>query len=290
MTWEELQTILVVARERSYLRAARRLGVSHTTVGRRVAAIEARLRVPLFTRARGELEATAHARTLLERAADVEVAIAAANRTAASLAADEERGVVRLATSSILVEALVAPHVHELAARAPGVVLGLVVGRRLVELTRGEADIALRLRPPGAFVAEPAIVVVRLGRVAWGVYGSAKRGAPSDPATGPWVRFAEGQEPGREWLERHAARAPTCATVDYAPAALALARAGAGLAVLPHALARRAGDLVRVGPTVEEHVLYAATPADKKRIPRVAKVLAFLKHAAAREARALRGD
>ena len=47
----------------------------------------------------------------------------------------------------------------------------LVIGRTHLPLSRGEADLALRLRPRGVRVAEPDVVIAQLGRVGWSVYG-----------------------------------------------------------------------------------------------------------------------
>src|SRR5512143_1197629 len=87
LAWDELRTILEVARNGSLSGAARALGVEHSTVHRRLAAAEKRIRLRLFDRTRTGYETRAHAETLVEAARAMEEAVLAAERRV--LGADE---------------------------------------------------------------------------------------------------------------------------------------------------------------------------------------------------------
>ena len=99
--WEELQTVLAVARAGSLAGAARALNLQHSTVFRRIEAVERRLRVRLFERARSGWQPNAHGEAVAEAARVMEDAALAAERHV--LGADLElTGSIRLATSEML--------------------------------------------------------------------------------------------------------------------------------------------------------------------------------------------
>ena len=99
--WEDLQTVLAVTRAGSLAGAARALNLQHSTVFRRIEAVEQRLRVRLFERARSGWQANAHGETVAEAARVMEEAALAAERRV--LGADLElTGSIRIATSELL--------------------------------------------------------------------------------------------------------------------------------------------------------------------------------------------
>jgi len=139
------------------------------------------------------------------------------------------------------------------------------VGRRLVDLTRREADLALRLRPPGKAPGEPSIVVTRLAAVGFALYGTRTAARASPPR---FVRYA-GYEPASQRVQAAAAEAVTSALVDDVPTALALAIAGCGLTVLPCFLGDEEPGLIRASEVLESHGLFLATTEELRRAPRV---------------------
>src|SRR5690349_9495876 len=99
--WELYRSFLAVARGGSLSAAARRLRLTQPTLGRHIQALEAALGVALFTRSPGGLAPTAAALDLVPPAEAMEAAAAALIR-AASGAADETHGVVRLTASEMM--------------------------------------------------------------------------------------------------------------------------------------------------------------------------------------------
>ncbi|MFN0114715.1 MAG: LysR family transcriptional regulator [Paracoccaceae bacterium] len=176
-----IAAFLAVLRTGSLSGAARRLGLAQPTVRAQVADLERRLGAPLFTRSRSGLAPTERARGLRARAEAVEAAAAAFGR-AASGAPGAISGRVRL-TASRVMAALVLPEIlAPLLAAAPGLTVELAATDAVEDLTRAEADIALRLAEP----RQAALVAKRLRPVALGVFATAgivaEHGPPADAA------------------------------------------------------------------------------------------------------------
>src|SRR5262245_45345771 len=74
VNWDGLQVFLAVARTGRISAAARRLSVEHTTVSRRLAALESELGVPLFYRTSAGYLLTAHGQNALAKAEVMEQA------------------------------------------------------------------------------------------------------------------------------------------------------------------------------------------------------------------------
>lgn len=147
LTSEDLRLFLAVMREGNMLAAARRIGVDHSTVARRLSALEARLNTRLFERSTQGVSPTPIAFTLIAHAERVEEELAAA-ATSLALRDGEVRGVVRLATPEALGSLLIARNVGHLRTQHPGLTLELVTESRSNSLSKREADLAVMLHPP----------------------------------------------------------------------------------------------------------------------------------------------
>lgn len=136
-----LQAAVLVARAGSFSAAAEQLGVTHAAISRRVAGAETWAGMPLFSRhARGValtqdgervLARVAQGLDLLDRAADPGRKVRHAD-------------VVRLATTNSLAAFWLAPRLQALEAAAGGLRIEVATDGRLVNLSKGEADLALR--------------------------------------------------------------------------------------------------------------------------------------------------
>src|SRR5215468_826371 len=111
LDWNDVRFFLAVARRRTLARAAAALRVDQTTVGRRIASLEARLGVSLFTRSSGTFQPSRAGRSVLEAAERMEEAALELR----SRAAGEQSGSVaeiRVATTESLAQAFVVPAAH----------------------------------------------------------------------------------------------------------------------------------------------------------------------------------
>jgi DNA-binding transcriptional LysR family regulator len=274
MDWDELRIVLAVARSGSLSGAAKALGVTQPTVGRRLDALEQRLRTRLFERRPTGLTATAATRGLLAHAERMEAEAFAAER---SLAARDDgvTGVVRVTGSEWLCVRVLAPAIAPLLARNPGLVIDLVADTRHLNLVRREADLAIR---PRAF-EQQTVYQRRIGRIELGLYASADYLARTrtetfvDGGTGHAV-IAMVDEVGdiaRGWLTSHARHARVVARVNGREQMATLAAAGAGLACLPRVLGDALPALRRVATDVALPVraLWLGVHREMRDAPRV---------------------
>jgi DNA-binding transcriptional LysR family regulator len=147
--------------------AARALGVDKSTVSRRVDALERALGTKLFVRTREGMRPSASGERLRAHAERIEAEMVAL--TSAAIAGSEDiRGRVRIATTEAMAVRLIQNGLLELRATHPHLELELLGGNAPVDLTRGEAELALRVRP----TSDPSLKVRVLGRFAVSLFAS----------------------------------------------------------------------------------------------------------------------
>lgn len=279
--WNDLELLLALARGGTLSAAARSLGVNHSTVYRRLGALEARSGTRLFERLPEGLVPTAAGAELVEGAGRIEEEVRALERR---LTGQDLRltGSVRVTTPDDLAEALVVPALPRVRAAYPEIALELVIDNRLFDLTRREADIALRPtdRPPESLVGR------RIAGLAFAVYGAralvgeAPGDAPDDARdSSPWIGWDEEAQSGGGRIARWLAQSRPGARYALRTNSLliqgAAARAGLGLAVLPCFLGDPVPELVRLGAPVAEleGALWLLTHKDLRRTARIRAVL-----------------
>jgi DNA-binding transcriptional LysR family regulator len=147
LRWDDLELLLALIREGTLSGAATRLGVNTSTVARRLDAMQANLGVHLFDRTPSGIVATPLARGLLPIAESMEQVAADAVRLLAGRETEPE-GLVRLTAPPGLANWFIAPLLVELRARYPGLVVELDASIGYADLTRREADLALRSSRP----------------------------------------------------------------------------------------------------------------------------------------------
>jgi DNA-binding transcriptional LysR family regulator len=252
MEWDDLRYVLAIARDHTLSSAAQRLGVSHTTVGRRLKAIEESLGVRLFDRTPDGLVPTPAGQDIAEVAEEVEANVLTLE--ARVLGQDEQlSGSLRVSTMDTIFNRF-----HEafssFTTRYPSVELTVMAGDREVSLTRREADVVLRMTtsPPEYLVGK------KLRDVPFGVYASKelaqKIGEDAPLLAYPWLGWDErlGYRWFDAWIAHNAPGAKISVRVDFSAMHLRESIA-AGLGV--NFLARFDGDadprLVRVADVSE---------------------------------------
>lgn len=177
LRWDDLSVVLALAREGSLSGAAARLGVNVSTVGRRLDAIEEALGAHLFDRTSRGVVATELSEALVPVAEAMERAAADAMRIVAGRETEPE-GTVRISAPPGLASWAIAPKLVTLRAAYPKIAIELEASVGYVDLTRREADLALRaVRPQSG-----DLVGVRLleAEAVIAVAPSAARCAPID--------------------------------------------------------------------------------------------------------------
>jgi DNA-binding transcriptional LysR family regulator len=287
MDWDLLRAFLAVARTGRLSTAARRLGVEHTTIARRLASLEAELGAKLFYRTATGHRMTTQGQAILASAEAMERAALRIDACARE-GSDVTAGRVRVALIDEFASHWLAPLLPELRARHPGLELQLLVGIQHVDLTRGEAEIAVRSPRP----QQPGLSRARLARLATDLYASRAlvRKRPLRVTDLPSLRglpllvytpehHALQSAP---WFQPIFAAADIALRTNSTHALVAATRADAGVAVLPRFVARRYPDLVAVSAEVATDEMWLVTHPEYRRDPRVRATAAFLREVAGR--------
>lgn len=177
--WDNARFFLAVARAGTLRGAAARLGVDQATVGRRLASLEEALGARLFLRTPTIYVLTPAGEALIAPAEAMEQAVHQIERRIAGMD-DQLCGAIRVATTDSLGKRFVVPAIAKLRAAHPGIDVVCVTSPGIANLTRREADIAIRtLRPES-----PDLIVRRLAQLELGIYASraylAARGEPRE--------------------------------------------------------------------------------------------------------------
>lgn len=167
MNWDDLKVLLALSREGSTRKAASTMGVSNTTVMRRLESLEDQIGGKLFDRTPDGYTPTALADQLLPTAKIVEQTLGEAERQVSGKDS-ELSGRVKLSLPAVPVTHI-SESVAEFAQKYPRIELDISVSDEQVDLARREADIAVRglpkdKRPP------KDIVGIKIGRISLGYY------------------------------------------------------------------------------------------------------------------------
>ena len=234
LRWDDVELFLSLCRSRTVGEAGASLGIDGSTVSRRLVVLERTIGASLFDRGREGISSTKAAEDLLPVAEEIEASM---NRFAS--AADglerEVSGVVRMTCPPDVASVVVAPLVKELRARHPQLRLELEAGEAVLDLSRREADLALRtVRPKSG-----DLLVTKLVSVRWVAAGAKNMcgdmGVLRSWSDAPWIgwgaRYAE--LGASRWLATHVDEAALVLRSDSLAVQLAVASSGAGVALVP---------------------------------------------------------
>ena len=284
--WDGLQVFLAVVRSGRVSVAARRLGVEHTTVARRIAALEKTLGVSLFYRTSRGYLLTPEGQSVVSTAEAMERAALVVEARARETSGPPA-GRVRVAMPPEYGSHWLAPKLGPFRTLYPQIELQILVGTHQRDLSRGEAELAIQ--PPRP--TQTGMVAVRLARAAIGLY--AARSLIGDKRirvrrladlrdwqlctyTAPFQVLQNAK-----WFQPLLGSGSIALQSNSTHALLAAARAGAGIAVLPRFVAREHDDLVPVSDDVASHDILLITHPEVRRDPKVRATADFLKRLAA---------
>ena len=251
MDWDGLQVVLAVARSGTLSGAGEALGVTHTTVGRRLARLEQHLGVRLFDRTPEGFVATDAGLELVDVATELETQV---HRVEASVRGQDAQlaGSLRVSTLDFLFEAFVDVFASFQEAH-PGIELTVTCTETEVSLFRREADVALRLTntPPETLVGR------RVGEVRFAMYGHTDLVAKSaDLSALPWLHWDERLDTHVRWMDafRSSIAEGASTSMRLGESTLvrrAAMRAGIGIHPLPCFEGDRYPELVQIGPVLD---------------------------------------
>ncbi|MCD9116568.1 LysR family transcriptional regulator [Pseudomonas bijieensis] len=234
MDWSDVRVFLAIARSGSLGAAAKQLGVSHPTVGRRLQVLEQSSGQPIFLRTTQGLVLTDSGEKLLSLAQEMEQSALAIERRLAGDSAQPE-GVLRISSADWFACYVLAPVLNELGRRYPLIVPEVIAGHRLFDLARRDADIAFRIVP----FTEPDIVHRKLTTLSYGLYAAV--GSPDPAPQGDGVGLitmsvAQSHYPDVQWLQQRYPLARTVFTSSSRTVQAQMCAQGQGVAVLPRVL------------------------------------------------------
>jgi len=238
--WNQIRAFLATAEEGSLSAAARALGSTQPTLGRQVSGLEQALGITLFERAGRSLVITTAGRDLLEH---VQAMGDAASRISmvASGQSQDVAGTVSITASDLLAAQFLPAIVSKLRDEAPNINIDIVASNRLENLTRRDADIAIRHVQPD----QPDLIARRLTDFHATFYATktyvAQHGVPYAADDAPGHVFIGPRDIAQmlDFLAQrglHIAEAQFKLRSDSGVVMSEMMRAGLGIAVLPSGL------------------------------------------------------
>ncbi|MGU3494765.1 LysR family transcriptional regulator [Xanthobacteraceae bacterium A53D] len=292
LAWDDFRLIKAVADQRSLPAAASQLGINHSTVFRRLKQIEDALGVALFVRHRSGYALTPAGEEVTALAERVDADITSVTRRIAGRELSPA-GELRIATNDTLLINLLMPLLAKFRASCPDVRLDVVLGNQAANLSKRDADVAIRATdaPPDNLVGR------RVARIGWALYGRASDFPTPDAATDldarDWISLGEGFG-GMRVVKDTLARLPPERIAYKVNTVLGLAEAvemGLGIGFLPCFIADARPALVRLAAPEPAYGadLWLLTHPDLRHAARVRVFLDFMAGEIARHRAFLEG-
>ncbi len=275
--WDDLRFALAVADAGSVAAAARRLGVNHTTVLRRIHAFEDLHQFRLFDRLPTGYVLTAEGEQLVVAARTIDETVATLERRISGQDLKLE-GVIRVTTTDTLMLSILPPHLASFRAKHPRITIELALTNTRLNLTKRDADIAVR---PAKTL--PALLIGHcVSNIAFAVYGAdsyLNDNQGQDLRDHTWLAGDEllSNSPVASWMHDHVPDVRIAFRADSFVALGHAVQAGLGLAALPCCLADKMTGLRRIHGPVDQLStgLWLLTHSD---LSHAARIRAFMDH------------
>ena len=283
--WDDLRYFLAVARVGGLSAAARELGVEASTVHRRIGQLEDRLSTRLFNRLPRGVQLTAAGRDLMESTERVEAEIFASERRVLGHDASLS-GVVRIAAAEDVASYLLTDVLLDLRTKHPAINLEIVIGNARLSLSRGEADIAVRIG--GGQTHDPDVVARNIGELRGGLYASEayleRHGRPRRSRDLPGHALVAGHGALQSIsapLEALLSEPHSVYRADSVSHMAVATAAGFGIALLPCFISPHFPGLTRLFPKLPLAMapLWVLVHHEVRRAPRVQRTVQHLKDA-----------
>lgn len=270
MEWSDLRIFLAIAREGTLGAAARAVGQTQPTMGRRLKALEEALGQTLFQRTSDGFVLTDEGQAVLAHAERMEEEATAIGRKLAG-AEMALSGLLRISCSDWFGVTMMTPVLAEFASLHPKVVVELLTDARLYSLPRREADLVFRIK---AF-DEPEVVARRLLHIPYAAY---IRKSQAHPLAGDGTGFnlvlmdtAFGDMPDVAWIMKKLPNASVISRSNNREVQARLCASGVGVAVLPRPLgdATAGVEPVDLGEPPPGRDTWIGYHRDMRRMPRL---------------------
>ncbi len=281
--WDNLRMFLELSRSQGLVDAAKKLGVDHSTVSRRMKRLEEQVGTQLFERNNAGYLLTPEGHRLVEYAEGIESMI----YTATEEVGEHNRllsGQVRLGATEGFGSFVLAPHIANFCARHPHMTIDLIAVPRLVALSKREADLAVTIERPQS----GPYVVTKLADYRLKLYGTqsyleghAPIAAISDLAGHSLIGYVDDLIFSTElrYIENVAPNAFRAMRSTSITAQYHAARQGHALAILPCFMAQQCDELVSVLDEEIELVrtFWLVSPTERKNVARVTALWNYIR-------------
>jgi DNA-binding transcriptional LysR family regulator len=279
MDWNDIKIYLALVRAGSVRRAAAKLGLSHSTVARRIDAFEKRLGVRLFERSTGGYAVTPAGEDMLVVAEQIENEIHGLERR---IVGQDQRlsGDIRVTMVDIFATHLLMPHLTEFTQTYPNIDLEVVIAYEPLDMSKREADVALRLtdKPPEHLIGKR---LVTLHSAAYVSVEYMKQHDLNADASVRWIGYGRhGDYPA--WVrESDYPHVPAKGIFDSLLLQLEATKAGMGIGMLPCFLGDAEPMLQRLPPAVANptHDLWLLTHTEMRTTARLRVFSEFIANA-----------
>jgi len=275
--WDDYRFFLAVARETSVRKAASTLGVSHSTVLRRITIFEEALGVRLFERLPTGYFTTEAGDEMYRSALQIEEETTAANRRIAGRDT-QLSGKISVTMPSVFATHLLMPDLAAFRQAHPGIELEIIPTYSLVDLAKREADVAIRVSndPPDDLFGRRILQIAKAAYVSEDYLAGLEQeeeslhwiGGTTVPLSLQWMK-------GSDFAD-----IPVGPIINDPYAALEAVKVGMGMAMLPCFMADAEPNLYRMPPgTLVCRDLWVLTHEDMRNTARIRKFISFMANA-----------
>ena len=280
--WDDLRTFLAISRHGNLSAAARALGVTQTTMGRRLHALHERSGAKLLDRTPTGFVLTPAGERILPTVERMETDALSIER---AITGENVRfeGEVRITSVELIAATFILPSLSDFSRRYPGITIEVDVDTRSLSLSRREADIAIRMAP----FEQHEAVVRRAAELSFGLYASPEylngNGEPDWPAGAPGHRLVTLQQtllhaPEAKRLAALASSSTVAVRTNSREGQLRATQAGLGIACLPRFLGDNTGLVLLAAPGEEpRRQIWIGVHQDTRHTPRIRAVLDHLR-------------
>jgi DNA-binding transcriptional LysR family regulator len=266
--WDDMRFVLAVAETGSVSAAARRLGVNHATVLRRIATFEERQGSPIFDKTPRGYIVPPERIAIIEAAREVEAAILSVERLIEG-GQSPLHGVVRVTSTDTFCHSILPPILAELHAKAGDLRIDLICSNAHLDLGRLDADITVR---PALHLSDE-LEGEQVGMLGVAVYAGAGCGDRWLGLSGALMRSRP-----FDWMQDHMSPDLLAGRADSFLSLREMAAAGLGRAILPRILGENDPRLQRVPTELPDLSVpvWVASHSDLANVPRILAVRAHL--------------
>jgi len=278
LSWDDFRYIKAIAESRSLNGAAQMLKVNHSTVFRRLGQVEEHLGSRLFDRSRLGYALTPSGEEMVRLAERIGNDVVSFER---KISGQDLRpsGELRVTVNDLVLLHLLTEILVDFRRAYPEIVLDVVVSNTMLNLSRRDADVAVR----ATYVAPETLSAQRVSNVAWAVFGAARDNIrdfhPRDATNYNWVGFVDHLVLTKvtKWMKDHINGDRLVYKVNSMLGIAEAVTGGAGLALLPCFVGQSIPGLARLTPPLSEldAELWLVTHPDLNRTARVRTFLDF---------------